>query len=295
MFEGNRKRVRSSENRRLLPWGDDAEAFVEPLNYMSLGVILTGFEGKALFPTRSARDVLSSPGCLIVCQRRLMAGDPEAQRQPENCRGSVNPVDPRACCDDGEQCAETLFFDCTHQYGVDIHVARKFNTCGPRMCPNDSRVVSTFVVQVLKGKPVTLHGHGSQTRSFRFIYDLVTGLVIFMQTPDEPTGPANLGSSTEVSIKQLPEIITDMIGSKSQVVFRPLPADDPLKRRSGITMARKYQVWESSVMLKEGQAKTIEYLNRMLSERWILQVPLFHNDGDTAETYPFAAALRTAQ
>ena len=295
MFEGNRKRVRSSENGRLLPRGDDAEAFVEPLNYMSLGVILTGFEGEALFPTRSARDVLSSPGCLIVCQRRLMAGDPEAQRQPENYRGSVNPVDPRACCDDGEQCAETLFFDCPHQYGVDIDVARKFNTCGPRMCPNDSRVVSTFIVQALKGKPVTPHGHGSQTRSFRFIYDLVAGLVIIMQTPDEPTGPANHGSPTEVSIKQLAEIITDMIGSKSQVVFRPLPADDPLKRRSGITMARKYQVWEPSVMLKEGLAKTIEYLNRMLSEHWILQVPRFHNDGDTAETYPVTAALRTAQ
>lgn len=154
MFEGNRKKIRSSEYRRSLPRGGDAEALVGSPNYLPLGVFLTGFEEEALLPTQNARSVLSSPGRFSVWQRPLMASDPEAHRQPENCRGRINPVDPRACCDDGAQCAETLFFFCPQQYGVDIQVARKIDTCGSLMCPSDCRVGSTFSVPALEGRLV---------------------------------------------------------------------------------------------------------------------------------------------
>ena len=152
MFEGSRKRMQSSENRRSLPRGGDAEALVGPPNYLPPGVFLAGFEEGALLPTQSARNVLSSPGRFTVRQRRLMASNPEAHWQPENCRGRIDPVDPRACCDDGAQCAEPLFFYRPQQYSVDIQVARQIDTCGWLMCPNDCRVGSTFRVPALEGR-----------------------------------------------------------------------------------------------------------------------------------------------
>ena len=192
-------------------------------------------------------------------------GDPSLHPQPEHYRGNVNPIGPRACYDEGKRCAETLFFDYHRQYGIDIRVARIFNTYGPRMHPNDGRVVSNFIVQALKNEPVTLYGDGSQTRSFCYVEDLIEGFVRLMAAPMDPVMPVNLGNPGEFTVRQLAEMVIELTGSRSKLVFLPLPADDPVQRRPDITKAREMLGWEPKVQLREGLARTIEYFSSNLS------------------------------
>jgi len=191
-------------------------------------------------------------------------GDPQVHPQTEEYRGCVNPIGPRACYDEGKRCAETLFFDYHRQHNLRIKVARIFNTYGPRMLPNDGRVVSNFIVQALKGKPITVFGDGQQSRSFCFVDDLVEGLVRLMETPDEVTGPVNLGNPGEFTILELARMIIDLTGSASKLEFRPLPCDDPLQRCPDITKARKYMDWQPAIQLREGLVRTIAYFDEQL-------------------------------
>lgn len=194
-------------------------------------------------------------------------GDPVVHPQPEEYWGNVNPIGPRSCYDEGKRCAETLFFDYHRQHALRIKVARIFNTYGPRMHPNDGRVVSNFIVQALKGEDITLYGDGSQTRSFCYVDDLVGGLISLMETPDSVTGPINIGNPVEFTIRQLAENVLDLTGSKSQLVFRPLPQDDPRQRQPDITKARDILKWEPSVKLRDGLEKTIAHFDALLTER----------------------------
>ena len=191
-------------------------------------------------------------------------GDPEIHPQPESYRGAVNPIGPRACYDEGKRCAETLFFDYWRQHNLRIKVVRIFNTYGPRMHPNDGRVVSNFVVQALKGEPITIYGDGQQTRSFCYVDDLVEGFVRLMDTPDEVTGPMNLGNPGEFTIRELAEKVIDLTGSKSKMVRKPLPADDPMQRKPDISFARKTIGWEPRVQLEAGLRRTIAYFEQLL-------------------------------
>jgi len=193
-------------------------------------------------------------------------GDPTVHPQSESYFGNVNPLGPRACYDEGKRCAETLFFDYHRQHGVPIRVARIFNTYGPRMQPDDGRVVSNFIVQALKGEPISVYGDGRQTRSFCFVDDLVEGLTRLMAAPDEVTGPINLGNPHEVTVLQLAERIVAMTGSKSGIEFKPLPADDPRQRQPDIAAARRLLGWEPKVTLEEGLAKTIAYFEERLHD-----------------------------
>ena len=193
-------------------------------------------------------------------------GDPEIHPQTEDYWGNVNPLGPRACYDEGKRCAETLFFDYHRQHNVKIKVARIFNTYGPRMHPNDGRVVSNFIVQALKGEDITLYGDGEQTRSFCFVSDLVDGLVRLMDTPDEVTGPINLGNPGEFTIKQLAEQIIEMTGSASRLVHKPLPQDDPRQRQPDITKARETLGWEPAITLADGLKPTIAYFEKEIQE-----------------------------
>ena len=194
-------------------------------------------------------------------------GDPSMHPQPEEYWGNVNPIGPRSCYDEGKRCAETLFFDYRRQHNLRIKVARIFNTYGPRMHPNDGRVVSNFIVQALKGEDITLYGDGSQTRSFCYVDDLVAGLISLMDTGDDVTGPINLGNPGEFSIRELAEQVIELTGSKSRLVFRPLPQDDPKQRRPDIAKARDILGWEPQVHLRDGLTKTIAYFDTMLAAR----------------------------
>ena len=186
-------------------------------------------------------------------------GDPKIHPQMEEYLGNVNPIGPRACYDEGKRCAETLFFDYYRQHEVNIRVARIFNTYGPRMHPNDGRVVSNFIVQALSGKPLTVYGDGSQTRSFCFVDDLVNGLMSLMKAPDEIVGPINLGNPTELTIVQLAEMVIEIVGSKSIIEYRPLPQDDPMQRCPDISRAKDKLNWIPTVEVKEGLLKTIDH------------------------------------
>ncbi|HIP09046.1 MAG TPA: SDR family oxidoreductase [Rhodospirillales bacterium] len=186
-------------------------------------------------------------------------GDPKIHPQMEEYLGNVNPIGPRACYDEGKRCAETLFFDYYRQHEVNIRVARIFNTYGPRMHPNDGRVVSNFIVQALSGKPLTVYGDGSQTRSFCFVDDLVNGLMSLMKAPDEIVGPINLGNPTELTIFQLAEMVIEIVGSKSIIEYRPLPQDDPMQRCPDISRAKNKLNWIPTVEVKEGLQKTIDH------------------------------------
>ena len=194
-------------------------------------------------------------------------GDPVVHPQAEEYWGNVNPIGPRSCYDEGKRCAETLFFDYHRQHALRIKVARIFNTYGPRMHPNDGRVVSNFIVQALKGEDITLYGDGSQTRSFCYVDDLVRGLISLMETPDSVTGPINIGNPSEFTIRQLAENVIDLTGSKSKLVFRPLPQDDPRQRQPDIAKAREILKWEPSVELRDGLSKTIAYFDALLADR----------------------------
>jgi UDP-glucuronate decarboxylase len=193
-------------------------------------------------------------------------GDPEIHPQDETYWGNVNPIGIRSCYDEGKRCAETLFFDYYRQHSLRIKVARIFNTYGPRMALNDGRVISNFILQALRNEPITIFGDGSQTRSFCYVDDLVTGFISLMDSPDKLTGPVNLGNPGEFSIKELAEKIIDLTGSSSKLVYRELPFDDPKRRKPDITMARKELDWEPRVPLEEGLKKTIPYFESLLRE-----------------------------
>ena len=192
-------------------------------------------------------------------------GDPEVHPQEENYWGRVNPIGIRSCYDEGKRCAETLFFDYQRQHGLEIKVVRIFNTYGPRMHPNDGRVVSNFIVQALRGEDITIHGDGSQTRSFCYVDDLIEGFVRMMASPKEVTGPINMGSPGEFTIRQLAEMVLKMAGSKSKLVMKPLPQDDPRQRQPDITRAKSALGWEPQIKLDEGLEKTIGYFRKFLA------------------------------
>jgi len=191
-------------------------------------------------------------------------GDPAVHPQSEDYWGHVNPTGPRSCYDEGKRCAETLFFDYRRQHGLPIKVARIFNTYGPRMHPDDGRVVSNFVVQALRGRDITVYGDGSHTRSFCYVDDLVDGLVKLMQTPEHVTGPINLGNPVEFTMRELAEIVLDLTGSSSRIVHEPLPIDDPKRRRPDISRADELLDWRPSTPLREGLTSTIAYFDRLL-------------------------------
>jgi UDP-glucuronate decarboxylase len=194
-------------------------------------------------------------------------GDPTLHPQQESYRGNVNPIGPRACYDEGKRCAETLFFDYHRQHNVRIRVVRIFNTYGPRMHPNDGRVVSNFIVQALKNEPITLYGDGSQTRAFCYVDDLIAGFLRVMDAPDTVTGPINLGNPVETSVAELAQLIIDLIGSRSKITHKPLPVDDPIQRCPDISQAKSVLKWGPRTPLKPGLERTIAYFDKLLTDR----------------------------
>lgn len=192
-------------------------------------------------------------------------GDPAVHPQPESYWGNVNPIGIRSCYDEGKRCAETLFFDYHRQHKLRIKVARIFNTYGPKMHPNDGRVVSNFIMQALKGEEITVYGDGRQSRSFCYVDDMVDGLIRLMDSPDDFTGPVNLGNPVEFTILELAEKTVHMTGSKSRIAFEPLPSDDPRQRQPDIALAKKALGWEPGVQLEDGLKRTIEYFRDMAS------------------------------
>jgi UDP-glucuronate decarboxylase len=203
-------------------------------------------------------------GRILQASTSEVYGDPKQQPQPESYWGHVNPIGPRACYDEGKRCAETLFFDYHRQAGVDIRVVRIFNTYGPRMHPRDGRVVSNFVVQALTGEPITLYGDGSQSRSLCYVDDLVDGLLAMMNQSTE-VGPMNLGNPTEFTVLELAEMVLRLTGSKSKLVFHPLPPDDPVRRQPDISLAKKTLRWQPRVELEDGLKDTIAYFRKLLA------------------------------
>jgi UDP-glucuronate decarboxylase len=193
-------------------------------------------------------------------------GDPDVHPQRENYWGNVNPIGPRSCYDEAKRCAETLFFDYRRQHQLRIKVARIFNTYGPGMHPNDGRVVSNFIVQALLGRDITVYGDGSQTRSFCYVDDLIDGLVRLMATPDDVTGPVNIGNPAEFSVLELAKMVIDLVGSSSRIVHRPLPENDPKQRQPDISRAQELLDWRPYTALKDGLVSTIEYFKRLLRE-----------------------------
>ena len=192
-------------------------------------------------------------------------GDPELHPQPESYWGNVNPVGVRSCYDEGKRCAETLFFDYMRQYDMAIKVARIFNTYGPRMLPDDGRVVSNFIVQALNNEDITIYGDGSQSRSFCYVDDLIDGLIRLMNSPRNVTGPINIGSPVEFTIRELAEQVIAKVGSSSQLVEKPLPSDDPAQRQPDITQAKEVLAWQPTIPLEQGLDSTIEYFRQVLT------------------------------
>ena len=192
-------------------------------------------------------------------------GDPEVHPQNESYWGHVNPIGIRSCYDEGKRCAETLFFDYHRQHELEIKVVRIFNTYGPRMHPNDGRVVSNFIVQALSGKDITIYGDGSQTRSFCYVDDLIEGFIRLMASPSDTTGPINIGNPVESTIKELAETVIAMVGGKSKLIFNPLPQDDPKQRKPDITLARNKLGWEPKVKLHDGLSNTVDYFKKFLA------------------------------
>jgi len=203
---------------------------------------------------------------ILLASTSEVYGDPHVHPQPETYWGHVNPIGLRACYDEGKRCAETLFFDYHRQHNLRIKVARIFNTYGPMMHPNDGRVVSNFIMQALKGEQITVYGEGSQTRSFCYVDDMIDGLVRLMNTPDDFTGPVNLGNPREFSILQLARLVIKLTGSKSKIVYKPLPPDDPRQRQADITLAQARLNWQVTMPLEKGLKKTIQYFTRLIKE-----------------------------
>ncbi len=193
-------------------------------------------------------------------------GDPEVHPQPESYWGRVNPIGERACYDEGKRCAETLFFDYRRQHGLEVKVARIFNTYGPRMHPNDGRVVSNFIMQALRNEPITIYGDGTQTRSFCYVDDLVDGLMRLMDTPGEVTGPMNLGNPHEFTVLQLAQQVIELTGSSSSIENKPLPSDDPRQRQPDISLAKQLIDWQPQVALQDGLRRTIDYFEDKLRQ-----------------------------
>ncbi|MFO1434439.1 MAG: UDP-glucuronic acid decarboxylase family protein [Candidatus Competibacteraceae bacterium] len=212
-------------------------------------------------------------------------GDPQIHPQPEGYWGHVNPIGARACYDEGKRCAETLFFDYHRRHEISIKVARIFNTYGPRMHPKDGRVISNFIVQALKGEAITIYGDGSQTRSFCYVDDLIEGLVRFMKSPAELTGPMNLGNPVEFTIQGLADTVIELTGSKSKVVYRPLPSDDPRQRQPDIRLAKQALGWDPKVPLREGIVRTIDYFEQVLTT----------SKQPTTKVYPYPGRAEIAQ
>jgi UDP-glucuronate decarboxylase len=196
-------------------------------------------------------------------------GDPLVHPQTEDYWGHVNPIGPRACYDEGKRCAETLFFSYHQQHNINIKVARIFNTYGPNMHPNDGRVVSNFIVQALKGEPITIYGDGSQTRSFCYVEDLIEGFIKLMDSPHGVTGPINLGNSNEFSMLELAYMVIELVGSSSKIVFKTIPQDDPKQRQPDTTLAKKLLGWKTNTQLQNGVNKTIEYFDYLLKEKYL--------------------------
>jgi UDP-glucuronate decarboxylase len=194
-------------------------------------------------------------------------GDPEVHPQPESYWGRVNPIGMRSCYDEGKRCAETLFFDYYRQHRLRIKVGRIFNTYGPRMHPNDGRVVSNFIVQALNGQALTLYGDGSQTRSFCYVDDMIEAFIRMMNTPDEVTGPINLGNPAEFTILELAELIIELTGAKSKLTFKPLPSDDPRERQPDTALAERHLGWKAATPLREGLKHTIAYFDELMTKR----------------------------
>ena len=194
-------------------------------------------------------------------------GDPEEHPQTEAYWGRVNPIGPRSCYDEGKRCAETLFFDYYNQNRINIRVVRIFNTYGPRMSADDGRVVSNFIMQALRDEDITIYGDGSQTRSFCYVDDLIDGFQRMMKAPDEVVGPINLGSQEEYTIAQLAEMIIEMTGSSSEIVYHPLPKNDPVRRRPDITLADKHLGWQPTVKIRDGLARTIEFFRMVYGSK----------------------------
>ena len=203
-------------------------------------------------------------GCKIFqASTSEVYGDPSVHPQTEEYWGHVNPIGPRSCYDEGKRCAETLFFDYKRQHGLPIKVARIFNTYGPRMHPADGRVVSNFVVQALRGEPITIYGDGMQTRSFCYVSDLISGFIALMESGPEVTGPVNLGNPSEFTMRELAQLTIELTDSKSELVFRPLPEDDPKQRQPDISVAKRDLSWEPKVALKDGLTATIDYFRTL--------------------------------
>lgn len=201
-------------------------------------------------------------------------GDPQQNPQKESYWGHVNPIGPRACYDEGKRCAETLIFDYKKQYDVSTKVARIFNTYGPRMRPDDGRVISNFVIQALRNQPITIYGDGGQTRSFCYVDDLVRGLILLMDSPEETCGPINLGNPVEFTIRELADLVIELIGSRSVIEQHPIPVDDPRQRKPDITKARECLKWEPEIQLRQGLQKTISYFERLLQNNDQLELHL---------------------
>lgn len=213
----------------------------------------------------SMLDLAHSKGARILqSSTSEVYGDPEVHPQPETYWGNVNPIGLRSCYDEGKRCAETLFFDYKRQLGLDIRVARIFNTYGPRMDANDGRVVSNFIVQALRGEDITIYGDGAQTRSFCYVDDVIEALVRLMNTPNMPDGPVNIGNDGEFSILELAERICNRAGSKSRVVFMPRPSDDPVRRRPDTSTVQRTLGWKAAIPLDEGLAATVAYFEKQL-------------------------------
>ncbi len=210
-------------------------------------------------------------------------GDPTLHPQPESYRGNVNPIGPRACYDEGKRCAETLFFDYYRQHDLRIRVARIFNTYGPRMHPNDGRVVSNFIVQALNNAPITLYGDGTQTRAFCYVDDLIEGFLALMAAADDITGPINLGNPIETSVAELADLVIALTGSRSAITYRPLPVDDPVQRCPDIAQARAVLGWEPRIALKDGLERTVAYFDNLLSQ---------HGRNRARGAIPVLAAIR---
>lgn len=194
-------------------------------------------------------------------------GDPDVHPQTEDYRGNVNPIGPRACYDEGKRCAETLFFDYHRQNRVNIRVVRIFNTYGPRMHPDDGRVVSNFIMAALQNRDISVYGDGSQTRSFCYVDDMIDGFIRMMNADDDFTGPVNLGNPHEMTVLELAKAVIDLTGSRSKIVFKPLPADDPRQRRPDITLARERLGWQPGVGLAEGLEKTVRYFEALIADK----------------------------
>jgi UDP-glucuronate decarboxylase len=228
-------------------------------------------------------------------------GDPQVHPQREDYLGHVNPVGPRSCYDEGKRCAEALFFDYRRQHGMPIKVARIFNTYGPRMHPNDGRVVSNFIVQALLARDITVYGDGSQTRSFCYVDDLIEALIRLMSTPDSVTGPVNIGNPTEFSIRELASMVIDLTGSRSPIIHQPAPEDDPRQRRPDITKAEELLGWAPHTPLREGLVRTIAYFEDLLTDNTIRQTLIdaavrpdkgnLSGSADDATPKPFARSL----